>query len=126
MEGEGEEGKQVEQIRYELFEKPMVSRLVTMERSSIPIKTKITVLAQEVVRWKKNSYRGESRVEGDSRMTKFMVKLRASGYNRNQRWEILKAGSRKYNKMVEDEEKGIRRINRPRWEGGGRRYVKKL
>ena len=64
VEKEGEGG--TEQIRYELFEKPMVSRLVTMERSSLPIKTKITVLAQEVVRWKKNSYRGESRVKGDS------------------------------------------------------------
>ena len=59
-------------------------------------------------------------------MTRFMVKLRASGYNRNQRWEILKAGSRKYKRMVEDEDKGVRRVNRPRWEGGGMRYVRKL
>ena len=101
----------------------MVSRLVTMERSSLPLKTKITVLAQEIVRWKKKHL--QRRIEGDKRMTKFMVKLRASGYNRGQRWEILKAGSRKYKKMVEDEDKGVRRINIPRWEGGGMRYVRK-
>ena len=41
----------VEQVRYELYEKPMVSRVVTMERSSLPIKTKITELSQEVVQW---------------------------------------------------------------------------
>ena len=59
-------------------------------------------------------------------MTKFMVKLKASGYDRNQRWEILKSGTRRYNRLVEEERKGIRRVNRPRWEGGGRRYVNKL
>ena len=52
-------------------------------------------------------------------MTQFMVKLKASGYDRNQRWEILKSGTRRYNKMVENEKKGIRRIYRPRWEGKG-------
>ena len=59
-------------------------------------------------------------------MTKFMVKLRASGYSRSQRWEILKSGSKRFNRMVEDEKRGIRRVNRPRWEGGGKRYVGKL
>ena len=59
-------------------------------------------------------------------MTRFMVKLKASGYTRGQRWEILKAGTRKFNKMVEEEKRGIRRINRPRWEGGNRRYTTKL
>ena len=28
--------------------------------------------------------------------------------------------------MVEEEKRGVRRVNRPRWEGGGGRYVKKL
>ena len=89
----------------------MVSRLVTMERSSLPIKTKITLLAQEVVRWKRNTYRGEARKKGEERMTKFMMKLRASGYSRAQRWEILKSGSRRFTRMVEDEKKGKRRVN---------------
>ena len=71
----------IPQIRYELFEKPMVSRLVTMERSSLPIKTKITVLSQEIVRWKRNTWRGEEISKGEERMSKFMTKLRASGYN---------------------------------------------
>ena len=79
---EGSREGEVEQIRYELYEKPMVSRLVTMESSSLPIKTKITVLSQEIVRWKRNTYRGESRENGDRRMSRFMIKLKASGYNR--------------------------------------------
>ena len=28
--------------------------------------------------------------------------------------------------LIEEEKKGVRRINRPRWEGGGTRYVNKL
>ena len=97
----------------------MVSRLVTMESSSLPTKTKITVLAQEVVRWRRNTDRKEKIEEKDKRMTKFMVKLKASGYDRNQRWEILKSRTRIYNRMVEEEKKGTRRVNRPRWEGKG-------
>ena len=48
-----------EEIRHELYEKPMVSRLVTMEQSSLPTKVKMQVLAQEVVRWRRNTYVGE-------------------------------------------------------------------
>ena len=99
---------------------------MTMERSSLPIKTKITVLSREIVRWKKNTWRGEERRKGDERMSKFMVKLKASGYSREQRWEILKSGSRKYKRMVAQEDGGVRKINRPRWEGGQKRYTKKL
>ena len=28
--------------------------------------------------------------------------------------------------MVEEEKRGIRRVNRPRWEGGNKRYIRKL
>ena len=59
-------------------------------------------------------------------MTKLMMKLRASGYTRSQRWEILKSGSRRYRRMVEEEDRGIRRVNRPRWEDGRVRFVKKV
>ena len=34
----------------------VVSHLVTMKRSSLPIKIKITVLSQEYVRWKRNTW----------------------------------------------------------------------
>ena len=56
----------------------MVSRMVTTERSSLPMKTKLTVLSQEIVRWKRNTQRVEGRRRGDERMSKFMAKLRAS------------------------------------------------
>ena len=38
----------------------------------------------------------------------------------------MKSGTRKFKKMVEEERRGARRINRPRWEGGKNRYMKKL
>ena len=59
-------------------------------------------------------------------MSVLMTKLRDSGYSRQQRWEILKSGTRKFTRMVEQEKGGVRRVNRPRWEGGRNRYVKKL
>ena len=113
-------------IRYSFYEKPMVSRLVIMEKSALPMKVKIQILAQEVVRRRRNCDGKESRSEVDKEMSRFMLKLKASGYCRETRWEILKAGTRRYNRMVRDDEDGRRSLNRPRWEGGHGRYWQKL
>ena len=59
-------------------------------------------------------------------MSRLMIKLKMSGYSKENRWEILKSGTRKYNKMVQDEKDGKRSLNRPRWEGGHGRYLDKI
>ena len=74
-------------------------------------------LSQEIDRWMRNTRRGECKQKGEERMSVFMTKLRASGYDRRQRWEILKSGSRKFKRMVDQERGGVRRVNRPRWKG---------
>ena len=81
-------------IRYKFYEKPMVSKLVIMERSALPAKVKMQVLAQEIVRRRRNTWRGEKKEEVDIEMTKFMVRLKLSVYSRETRWEILKSGTR--------------------------------
>ena len=54
------------------------------------------------------------------------MKLKVSGYSRETRWEILKSGTRKYNRMLKEEKDGKRSLNRPRWEGGYGRYWGKI
>ena len=48
-------------IRYSFYEKLMVSMLVLMKRSALPTRTKIKILAQEVVRKRINTHQGEQR-----------------------------------------------------------------
>ena len=81
---------------------------------------------QEIVRRRRNTHPGEKQREMEKEMNIFMMKLKMSGYTRDHRWEILKSGTRKYNRMVQDEADGKRRVNRPKWEGGHRRYLNKL
>ena len=107
-----------EEIMYNFYEKPMVSKIVLMERSSLPIKSKIQILVQEVVRRKRNTSPNEKKEVVEGILSQFMMKLKMSGYSKQQRWEILKSGTRKYNNLVRQEKEGKRRLNRPSWEGG--------
>ena len=79
-------------------------------------------MVQEVVRRLRNTHRKETEEEVEKVLSKFMGKLKASGYSRDHRWEILKSGRRRYQRMLETEIEGGRRLNRPRWEGGNGRY----
>jgi len=105
------------EIKYRFYEKTMVSKIVLMERSSLPIKTKIQILVQEIVRRRRNTYPGEETEVVEEILGRFMMKLKMSGYSRHHRWEILKSGTRKFKRMLQDEREGKRRLNRPRWEG---------
>ena len=69
---------------------------------------------------------GHSRIKIEEEMTRFMVKLKLSGYGREMRWEILKSGTVRYNRMLREDREGRRSLNRPRWEGGHGRYWGKL
>ena len=114
------------EIKYRFYEKPMASKVVLMERSALPIKTKIQILVQEIVRRRRNTYQGESRMEIERELTEFMVKLKISGYSREHRWEILKSGTKKYHRMLKNEKEGKRSLNRPKWEGGHGRCFDKI
>ena len=61
---------------------------------------------QEVVRRRRNTHGEEKREQIESDMTKFMTKLKLSGYGRETRWEILKSGTKRYNRMLEEEKRG--------------------
>ena len=59
-------------------------------------------------------------------LTKFMTKMKRSGYDERMRRRVLAAGMKGYERMVKEEEAGKRRVNRPRWEGAVQRRFKKL
>ena len=59
-------------------------------------------------------------------LTKFLVKMKRSGYDARTIRKVLVAGMTGYVRMVEAEDAGQRKINRPRWEGAITRRYKKI
>ena len=118
-------GKKTE-IMWEFYEKPVASKLVVMERSALPHRTKITTLTQEIIRRMRNTSRKVGKGRRAEILSKFMKKMRKSGYNSKVRRNVLLAGLKGYYNMVKEEESGGRKVNRPRWEGAGARRLKKL
>ena len=107
----------VKLVKYNFFEKSMGSKVTMLETSASSWQSKVSSLTQEVTRRLINT--SEDLVDEKIKaIDNFCNKLKMSGYTRQQRWEILKSGTRKYNKMVREEKIGKRRVNRPSWEGG--------
>ena len=125
VEKDGERKVKTE-IKFEFYEKDVSSKTVVMEKSTIPIKTKISTLSQEVLRRMRNTSRNVKKERREEILTEFMKKLKRSGYNAKTRREILIAGMKGYMRLVKEEEEGRRRVNRPRWEGATSRRYKKL
>ena len=57
---------------------------------------------------------------------KFMIKMWKSGHDEETRLQIMKAATRGYYKMVENEVLGVGRVNRPADEGKREREMRKI
>jgi hypothetical protein len=114
-------------VQYEHYRKPVANHLLILEMSAMPAKMKRTVLTQEVVRIQRNIRPGlpwDCTVE---HLNDFSQRMRASGYNEEYRFQVIKAGVEGFEKMREVAENGGRPVNRPRsWEEDLRRNKKEL
>ena len=109
-------------VRHKFYEKAVASQQVMGEKTAIPIKSKITILSQEVFRRLRNTGRN---VENDERvriLDKFTEKLRRSGYRERERGEIIRAGIRCYYKRLRIEKEGGKKVNGNK----GKRSVRKV
>lgn len=89
--GKGEPGEQ--KLMYSFFSKPTASPYTIMETSAMPQQIKTSSLSQEIVRRMVN-ISNELKEERREVVEKFDLKLKDSGYSRQQRKEILEAGLR--------------------------------
>ena len=119
------EGKRTE-VLWEFYEKPVGSKLVIMEGSALPHRIKIQTLSQEIIRRMRNTSGKISKARRAEILTKFMMKMKRSGYSAKVRRNVALAGLKGYWTMVRTEEQGGRRVNRPKWEGASSRRFKKL
>ena len=119
-----EDGRQT--LLYGYYEKPVTSNLVIMEKSALPMKTKMTVLSQEVIRVMRNTAEKVDTEEKAEMLTGVMTKLARSGYSEGQRKKVLYAGMEGYSRMKWRQRIQGRRVNRPRGYGASERAAKKL
>ena len=114
-------------VWYEHYRKPMANPLLMMEMSAMPAKVKRTTMVQEVVRIRRNIRPGLPWDVTVKHLDNFCERMKASGYNENYRFQVLKSGVEGFDKMLEVERSGGRPINRPRsWEEDERQKKKEL
>ena len=101
-------------IFYTFYEKTTKSPFVISKTSAMPISKKIECLGQEVFRRLHNVKKELHEEEKVVVLNDFMVKLKMSGYSKNDRYQILRSGINAYEKLRLKEEKGKRPFYRPR------------
>ena len=87
---------------------------------------KVTTLTQEVIRRMRNISREASWEERSEVLTKFAVKMYVSKYREEKRREILVAGLKGYEKQLDLNDRGIKKLYRRQWEGKASRAWTKL
>ena len=114
-------------VWYEHYRKPMANPLLMMEMSAMPAKVKRTTMVQEVVRILRNIRPGLPQEVTTKHLDYFCQRMKASGYNENYRFQVLKSGMEGHDKMLEVERGGGRPVNRPRtWDEDQRQKKKEL
>ena len=100
---------------YQHYEKPVSNRQVISIKSAQSSACKRSVHVNEVVRRILNT---SARLEWSDyvapALTDYMVRMRVAGYNELYRKKTLEQALRVYDRMVRDEEDGIKPIHRPR------------
>lgn len=102
------------EVYYEFYGKPTKNPHVISKNSAMSIAKKIDFLSQGVLRRLHNTKKEIDWERKAEIIEKFMTEVKASGYNKRDRFEIVNSGVSRYNRLIEMEEKGIRPFYRPR------------
>ena len=114
-------------VLYEHYRKPMANKLLMLEMSALPAAMKRTAMTQEVVRIMRNTRPGLPEEVAAVHLNDFSARMRASGYDQRYRFQVIKSGLSGYDKMLEEERRGGRPVNRPRsWDEDERLKKKEL
>ena len=113
-------------ILYEHYEKPMTTMMVIHAESAIPRNVKRTVLTQEILRIIRHCNKHIGWEEVRKHINKFMMKMQLSGYDQAFRCDVVRSAINAFETMMENEERGICPIHRPKeWHKVERSKLKK-
>ena len=85
------------QVWYEHYRKPMANPFLVMEMSAMPAKVKRTMMVHEVVRIRSS---GLPWNVTDRHLNNFFQRMKASRYEQNYRFRVLKSGLEGFEKML--------------------------
>ena len=97
---------------YLFFKKPMANQNPNRSNNALPEKSKVTNSVQEVIRRAKNTSRHLEAEELRKVLWRYMGELKAGGYSKSWRQEVLEAGLVGYGRMWAKEIKEGHPINR--------------
>ena len=101
-------------ILYEHYEKEMATKSVIHAASAIPFKMKLTVLTQEMLRILLHCSRDMPWEAVLLHLNNFMRKMQYSGYDKVFPYKVAKSAINAYERIRDDEMRGIRPIHRPK------------
>ena len=101
-------------VLYEHYEKEMATKAVVHAKSAIPMKTKRTILTQEMLRILLHCSRYTTWESVCKHLNNFTKKMQYSGYNQAFRYDVTKSAVKAYQTMRENEVNDIRPIHRPK------------
>ena len=101
-------------ILYEHYEKEMATKMVIHAQSAIPMKTKRSVLTQEVLRIILHCSPTLPRQTVCKHINSLMTKIQFSGYDQRFRYEVLKSAKDAYQTMKDNAASNVRPIHRPK------------
>ena len=117
--------RMVQQINYDFFSKPSAPKQTILLSSANPWQQKRTAFTQEVIRRLLRTRKEQNCDKKQKILTNYMQILKNSGYDKGFRTEILRAGVKGYNKILQDAKNGLKPIYRTKeWRKSARRMDK--
>ena len=101
-------------LEFEFYEKPTRNPKVILNDAAISSSQKRTILTQDCLRRLRNTKMERGEEVQVFHLNNYMLKLKNSGYSAKFRTEILNSTLKAFDKMVEDDKKGVKPLYRKR------------
>ena len=122
-----EESKGKNKIMHEFYQKDVSSVATINARSTLPWKTKRTILVQDTLSILKNCHKNLPWEEIAKHLTRMSMRLQYSGYDQKFRHDVISTALAAYKKIRERDDEGESPMYRPRnWRKDERRKSKAL
>ena len=118
------DGKRI--VVHEFYQKEVSSKATIHARSTLPWKTKHTILVQQSVRILRNCSKNLPWTEVTAHLTNMSMRMQYSGYDKKFRHDVITTALETYRKMRENDEKGETPLYRSKmWKRKERREAKR-
>ena len=110
---------------HEFYQKDVSSVAIINARSTLPWKTKRTILVQDTLRILKNCHKDLPWKETAKHLSRMMARLQYSGYDHKFRYDVISTALAAYKRVRDNDENGEIPLYRPKgWKSDERRNLK--